>query len=471
MSDLKAKSSIVSTYPHLLKEWDFTKNGNLRPEEVTSKSNKKVWWRCNRGHSWCTRVAHRTSGCGCPGCRHLGGPKEKSLAELFPEIAGEWDYEHNDLSPVEVKPQSNRKVSWVCYVCSYKWLTQICQRTKENPTGCPSCAGNVVNDKNKLSIKCPELIKEWDFGKNTVLPSEVAYRSHKRVFWICSEKDCRHEWSSILSSRTRKNSAGCPVCSGRVAGQKNNLEETHSHLLLEWDYEKNKIGPKEVKAGSNKKVWWCCSKESCGYKWEMYVYRRALLGRGCHACANHIVWDKNSLSTLFPEVAVQWSSRNRVGPNKVVPGSGKRVWWKCLKLGCQHEWKTDIYSRTYGDAGCPKCSRGNISRISQEWLDFLGVPKKYREFTIRELRVRVDAFDPQTNTVYEFLGDYWHGNPEIFSAEEINQVNKKTFGELYKETLKRLESLRNAGYNVVHIWEKDFKKNRQLNTMVDNGNI
>ena len=35
----------LTPYPHLVKEWHPTKNGDLTPKDVTYGSNKKVWWR------------------------------------------------------------------------------------------------------------------------------------------------------------------------------------------------------------------------------------------------------------------------------------------------------------------------------------------------------------------------------------------------------------------------------------------
>ena len=85
-------------------------------------------------------------------------------------------------------------------------------------------------------------------------------------------------------------------------------------------------------------------------------------------------------------------------------------------------------------------------------------PTLKREYYIKNLKVTVDGFDPETNTVYEFLGDYWHGNPEVYSAKEKNLVNKKTFGRLYQKTLQRISTLKEAGFKVVYIWESSFNK-------------
>jgi len=104
---------------------------------------------------------------------------------------------------------------------------------------------------------------------------------------------------------------------------------------------------------------------------------------------------------------------------------------------------------------------GPVSEVSQRWLDSLGVPAEHREVPIkltgREHPFRIDGFDPETLTVYEFLGDFWHGNPARFDPQEINPVNKETFGALHKKTIRRLELLRKEGYNVVFIWEYDFR--------------
>jgi len=106
--------------------------------------------------------------------------------------------------------------------------------------------------------------------------------------------------------------------------------------------------------------------------------------------------------------------------------------------------------------GCYKCVSGPVSKISQEWLDSLGISEENREITLSDLNYKVDAFVPETNTVYEFFGDYWHGNPEKYSAAEKNFHNKKTFGELYEETKTRISRLEESGYKIIYIWENDF---------------
>jgi hypothetical protein len=69
---------------------------------------------------------------------------------------------------------------------------------------------------------------------------------------------------------------------------------------------------------------------------------------------------------------------------------------------------------------------------------------------------KVDGLDSLTNTVYEFYGDFWHGHPTRYNPTDVNQVNHKTFGELYENTLYRRQQLIGAGYTLVEIWESDW---------------
>lgn len=60
--------------------------------------------------------------------------------------------------------------------------------------------------------------------------------------------------------------------------------------------------------------------------------------------------------------------------------------------------------------------------------------------------------------MYEFHGDFWHGNPVIYSPNKINKKNSISFGELYNRTKKREQLIKNSGYNLVVIWEDEWNK-------------
>ena len=103
--------------------------------------------------------------------------------------------------------------------------------------------------------------------------------------------------------------------------------------------------------------------------------------------------------------------------------------------------------------GCPKCG-DNFGIKENKWLDSLNISE--RQFRIG--RYVVDGYDPDTKTIYEFNGDFWHGNPDVFKKDEYNNVLNKTFGDLYDKTLKREIEINKMGYKVISIWENDFNK-------------
>jgi len=72
-------------------------------------------------------------------------------------------------------------------------------------------------------------------------------------------------------------------------------------------------------------------------------------------------------------------------------------------------------------------------------------------------KFNVDAYDPFTNTIYEFNGDYFHGNPNKFNSNEENPTIKKTYGQLCAATINRENFLKSAGYTIISIWESDWK--------------
>ena len=115
--------------------------------------------------------------------------------------------------------------------------------------------------------------------------------------------------------------------------------------------------------------------------------------------------------------------------------------------------------------GCPKCTH-IVSKPSQEWLDSIGIPndKEHREVSIYLIidgkKKKYIADGLKEKTIYEWYGDYYHGNPNNpkFPPDNIHPRVKKTYGELYAKTLERTENLRVAGWAVVEMWESDWIK-------------
>ena len=82
--------------PEIISEWDFSKNETLSPEDLTSGSDKKVWWLCCKGHSWKASISKRSiEKTGCPYCKNKKEQKVRDILEnifndKFPKKRPSW---------------------------------------------------------------------------------------------------------------------------------------------------------------------------------------------------------------------------------------------------------------------------------------------------------------------------------------------------------------------------------------------
>jgi len=65
------------------------------------------------------------------------------------------------------------------------------------------------------------------------------------------------------------------------------------------------------------------------------------------------------------------------------------------------------------------------------------------------------------NFVIEFYGDFWHCNPKKFNSNDYNSLLKMTAGDKWKIDKKRIEYIEKKGYNVIKIWENDWKNDKE----------
>jgi hypothetical protein len=280
---------------------------------------------------------------------------EKSLANLFPKLAEEWDIEKNSpLTPIMVHPKSHLRVWWKCPK-NHRYDSTVDHRT--GGRGCPKCKFEKIGEVNRIAAvknnhsladEKPNLASEWHPTKNDNLtPFTVSPRSNKKVWWLCSKS---HSWSARVSNRACLG-RGCPYCAGQRVTEENNLAVKYPNIAKEWHPTKNsKLMPQDVFSSSGRKFWWLCSQ---GHEWVATVNNRTHNGRGCPFCSGQRPSKENNLAVKSPELAKQWhpTKNGDLTPCEVTLGSGKKVWLLCSQ---GHELKAEVYRRVKG-SGCPKC--------------------------------------------------------------------------------------------------------------------
>lgn len=351
---VKPDTCLAVTHREIACQWIREKNLPLTPENVLAGTDKKVWWRCDKGHEWEAYIYSRTGkqASGCPICSGHTVIPETSLAAHNPELAKFWHPFKNSKTAEETAPYSNLKVWWIC-PRGHEWRAIPSNMQKRQVDKfCPYCNNKRTWKGHCLAESNPELAKLWHSSKNLCTSAEIAPFSNKKSWWRCENG---HEWQATPNS-LQKHSDGkfCPYCNNRKVWSGYSLLNSAPELAKEWHPTKNgKLTVDKVFPCSSLKVWWRCEK---GHEWEAPVEKRYLRKDGCPYCSGRRVSAENCLSTVHSDIAADWYyERNpNLTPDEVSSGSAKKVWWKC-KNG--HVRFSPVISRVKS-GGCPDCRHG-----------------------------------------------------------------------------------------------------------------
>ena len=226
-------TSIVGTHPEIASQWHPTKNGDLRPENFSYGSEKKVWWLCPKtcpegcAHEWEAELSKRIlrgKDAGCPFCasNHKKICQHMSIAHTHPEVAAQWHPDKNrDLKPEHVSEGSNVRVWWICphtcsYGCKHEWDANISDRVQKK-TGCPQCCNfrQKICIHQSIAYEKSHLVKEWHPTKNgTLTPEMFSSGSEQKIWWRC-QKNSKHEWRTAINNRCSGKSE-CPQCMNKT---------------------------------------------------------------------------------------------------------------------------------------------------------------------------------------------------------------------------------------------------------------
>lgn len=330
----------------------------------------------------------------------------------------------------------------------YSKITVICpehgvsQQTVGNhlgktSRGCGKCGMQEAGDKKRTTTE--------EFVKKAITVHGNTYDYSKTCYTGCGKRikiSCLRCGEFETTAQMHLDGRGCIKCTREKKRQEREKlflvksKEVHgdrySYDLV--DYKRNKD-----------KVIIICPKHG---EFKMLVHAH-LRGQGCLKCG---IQQRVDAARPTTEHFIKQSNevhKNRYSYELVNYISAKnKVTITCPVHG---EFQQTPNNHISGKQGCQKCTR-RISPASQRWLDSLGIEE--REYRIPGTRYVVDGYDPINKVCYEFLGNFWHGNPEIFNPEDLNPSIKRTYGELYKQTMERLEEIKSLGYKVVFKWEK-----------------
>ncbi|MBB4140427.1 zinc-ribbon domain-containing protein [Microbacterium invictum] len=202
-------SSLAARHPEVAGRWHSARNGGLTPDKVGPRSAAPVWWVCDKGHEFRSKIRTQAEGGECLICSGQAVDTANSIRTLRPDRLAEFHPTRNgDCTPDNTAATSRRKLWWRC-AQQHEWNGHI--SAVRRGTACPYCRRRkLLSGFNDLATVHPELVREWHPTNNgTLTPSQVLATSFARLWWLCT---CGLSYVTTQGRRQRVTVA-CPSCS------------------------------------------------------------------------------------------------------------------------------------------------------------------------------------------------------------------------------------------------------------------
>ena len=275
---------------------------------------------------------------------------------------------------------------------------------------------------------------------------------HEKVWINCDLHGLFAQTPANHTHKTRPQ--GCPQCRWLTISKKNS-SDLEKFIKKANNFHKNKYDyTSSIYSLSKIPIEIFCKKHE---KFFNQTPNDHLQGKGCPDCGKEKSIETNTY--LTSEII-----RNRC---QEVWGEAydysKTTWENVntkIKVRCfiHGYFQIDFYNHVGLKRGCRKCGY-RMRQKQDEWLLHENIPNddEHREVTIKfkdGTRVYSDGYIKKTKTVYEFWGDYWHGNPKFHLPD--TKIGNKTAAEVYKATMIKRAKYKENGYNLVEIWEHEW---------------
>jgi uncharacterized C2H2 Zn-finger protein len=375
-------------------------------------------------------------GMGCRTCGKLkANNSRRSNTDKFIKNAKEIHGDKYDYSNTKYIKRSI-KVSIMCNIHG-----EFLQTPGEHLAGCGcSKCGKVYKYATKEWIEQAKQIHGdiYDY-------SNVKYiNAHSKVCIICNKHGKFYQ-----SPNNHLSKQGCSKCGKEIIALKQSsntdefIERSKQAHGDKYDYSNVKY------INAHSKVCIICNKHGRFYQSPVVHLR----GCGCNTCAG-----PNSCTTEnFIEKSIKIHGDKYDYSNVKYINNTTKICIICNKHGEFQQTPADHLA----GCGCSKCNK-KYSKKQIDWLNFISIyynlniqhAENKGEYTINNSNFKADGYCKENNTIYEFHGDLYHGNPEKYDKDYITYIGK-TSGELFDKTKEREEFIKKQGYNLVVMWEND----------------
>jgi len=430
------------------------------PDHIYLGAIYKLTVNCSIHGDFEIQGGNHLNGHGCTPCGRENSAKLRSLT--MAEVIAKTKEVHGD--EYEVNPEQE-------YKNTNTHINVICRKHGEFPIlpgvlmtghGCKKCA-NEQNSISKMS-NLPDFIAKSLIIHNNIYKYDATqeYDGYKKKLKITCEKhgDFYQHPAQHLSGE------GCRKCAFDKLSDlfRSNIHEFIEKANIVHNNRYQYDNTQEYDGKTKLKI-------TCKIHGEFYQHpSRHISGRGCRKCGYIKLADlfRSNIDEFIEKANIVHDNRYQYDNTQEYVGSYTPVKFICN----EHGEFTIMPAHHLSGKGCHICFH-RTSKISNEWLASietqLGRPLQTNNSPEGEFRIQqpdtiyyyyADGYDAITNTIYEFHGDFWHGNPKIYPPEFTSKNHKKTMGERYADTIRKKETCLNLGYNYVEMWESDFINNK-----------
>ncbi len=422
-----------------------------KQSDVTGRESK-ITVLCNDcQYVWYPSIHNHINGkSGCPNCAGCVKWTLERFLLRSQEIHGN-QYDYSQIKGGDIV-NNKCKIAVVCNICKYNWLTSVSEHINLK-TNCPSCTSHVPWSLERFTTRA-SAIHGNNYSYLKVKENDIV-NGDSKITVICNS--CQHVWYPSIHNHIN-NKSGCPQCSGHVKWTLDRFikraQELHGN---KYDYS----NIQESNVSSNNRIILACN--VCEYIWHSSIHNHINSKRGCPNCAGRAKWTFDRFIKKSIEIHGEKYDYSQIKEKDVI-NVKSYVPIKCNK--CHHIWFQSINSHINQIHGCPHCvnTRG-YSDAEIVWIETImkteGISIQYAKSLEGQYKIKfpggklrsVDGYCQETNTVYEYNGNFWHGNPRVYKPNDMNTVAKKTFGELYMATISKESTIKQLGYNLIVKWE------------------
>lgn len=287
-------NDLATTHPELAKEWDYDRNGELKPDMVLYGTAKRVFWLCPEGHSYSATINHRSgaNGTRCPICN---AGRQTSFAEqaffyyikkVFPDAINRYTEIFSNSMELDIyipsiklgieydgeawhkkdKRERERKKYAICKANGIR-LLRIIEKTPEN--------FDYTADE---TFSMPNSMYEHKYLAQGIrlLLARIDPASH-----FMTRRYANQVYSDVDINLDRDEHEIRAYMTKLRSGS---LKELYPDIAAEWYYEFNGVvTPDKVKPGSDYKAVWLC--KVCGNIYCSAVgHRTSKNPTGCPLC-------------------------------------------------------------------------------------------------------------------------------------------------------------------------------------------